>query len=218
MLKRKQVAIGVLASWTALWLTATRASAQQAAPQPPTRQPAPELDLPGEIPPVPADRMNGTSAADCPPPDSAQSQFRALSEIPVGMQLEGKVLPPDCSQNVFYGTQVSAPLRDTLVNFQWAPANFFHRPLYFEDVPLERYGQSVCPHWQPVISGGRFFLTLPILPYKIGADHPHECVTILGYRRPGICAPCVMQVPPPLEWDAALLQAGTAVGLVFLLP
>ena len=211
MLMRNQLAFHVLAASTALWLTSLGAVAQVPVPQP-----APDQNA-GQIPPEP---FFGTDQADidCPPPEAAQSQFRDLSEITVGMQLEGKTLPPDCSQNVFQGEQASVPLRDTFVNFQWAPMNFFHRPLYFEDVPLERYGQSVCPHWQPVISGGRFFLTLPILPYKMGADHPHECVTTLGYRRPGICAPCVMQVPPPLEWDAALLQAGTTVGLVFLLP
>jgi hypothetical protein len=162
--------------------------------------------------------MNDRDPTDCPSPEDAQGQFKELSAIRVGLQLEGKELPPDCSEHVFEGIRRSAPMRDSLIEFGWAPANFFHRPLYFEDVPLERYGQSVCPHLQPILSGGRFFLTLPILPYKMGVDHPHDCVTTLGYYRPGICAPCVMQVPPPLEWDAALLEAGTVVGLVLLLP
>ncbi len=167
-----------------------------------------------ENPPEPP--MPRTSTG-CPPTDAA-SPFKDLSEIQVGMRLVGKETPPDCSGSVFQGMRPSTSLSDSISEFHSAPANFFHQPLYFDDTPLERYGQSVSPHFQPFISGGRFFLALPIIPYKIGYDHPYECVTTLGQYRPGVCAPCVMQVPPPLQWNSALLQAGTTVGLVLLLP
>jgi hypothetical protein len=213
MLIRNPMTFQLLAVCAALVVSTSHSSAQDPVPATP-------------VPPVPSNSqtaqddgfMDDRDATDCPSPEDAQSQFKALSEIRVGLHLEGKQLPPDCSQNVFHGTRMSVSRRESLIDFNWASANFFHRPLYFEDTPLERYGQSVSPHLQPIISGGRFFLTLPILPYKMGADHPHDCVTTLGYYRPGICAPCVMQVPPPIEWDAALLQAGTTVGLVLLLP
>jgi hypothetical protein len=162
--------------------------------------------------------MPSVSTTGCPSPEEAQRQFKRLSDIRVGMQLEGKELPPDCSGDVFQGIRPGIAATATITEFHWAPANFFHQPLYFDDTPLERYGQSVAPHFQPIISGGRFFLTLPIMPYKIGYDHPYDCVTTLGLYRPGVCAPCVMQVPPPLQLDSALLQAGTAVAIALAVP
>ena len=194
MFPRSRIVFQTLASWATLGLAI--ATAQTPPPEP---------------------RMDPRSTG-CPSPEDAMSQFKDLSDIRAGLQLEGKELPPDCSTGVFQGKRRAATMTDSIMPVHWAPANFFHQPLYFEDTPLERYGQSVAPHFQPILSGGRFFLTLPIMPYKIGADHPYDCVTTLGYYRPGVCAPCVMQVPPPLEWDAALLQAGTTVALVLLLP
>ena len=58
---------------------------------------------------------------------------------------------------------------------QWAPTTFMwqasglcHKPAYFEDVHLERYGHSWGPYVQPLMSGAHFFLNVPILPYKMG--------------------------------------------------
>jgi hypothetical protein len=174
------------------------------------QQPAP--------PPIPAQSPAMNRATGCPSDEDAQRQFRSLEDIRVELRSEGKEVPTDCSQSVFQGTRPGIALSPSITEFHWAPANFSHQPLYFDDTPLERYGQSVAPHLQPIISGGRFFLTLPIMPYKLGVDHPYDCVTILGHYRPGVCAPCVMQVPPPLQCSAALLEAGTAVGIALLIP
>jgi hypothetical protein len=193
MSHRRNLILPVLAAWASLSLALATAQT----PPEPTVMP---------------------SATGCPEGDDALGQFKDLSEIHVGMQLEGREVPPDCSQAVFHGTRPGIAMTEQITEFHWAPTNFFHRPLYFDDTPLERYGQSVAPHFQPILSGGRFFLTVPILPYKMGYDHPYDCVTTLGYYRPGICAPCVKQVPPPLNWHSALLQAGTTVGIVLLLP
>jgi hypothetical protein len=175
-------------------------------------QEIPVAPEPTDLPPITTDEDG------CPSPEEAQRQFRSLAQIRVGMQLEGKELPPDCSGDVFQGKHPAVALSDSITEFNWAAINFFHQPLYFDDTPLERYGQSICPHFQPVISGGRFVLTLPIMPYKIGYDHPYDCVSILGHYRPGVCAPCVMQVPPPLQLHSALLQAGTTVALAIVVP
>lgn len=197
MLNRHIAPLGVLAVWAMVSLS--HAHGQQ-------------------LPPEPIEQYRTRSSTGCPDAADAQSQFKPLSEIKVGMQLEGEQVPTDCSVNVFLGVQEGGAMTASITEFHWAPANFFHQPLYFEDTPLERYGQSISPHWQPVISGGRFFLTFPIIPYKIGVDHPHDCVTNLGYYRPGICAPCVMQLPPPFQCSAGLLQAATTVGIVLLVP
>lgn len=100
---------------------------------------------------------------------------------------------------------------------QWAASELDHQPLYFDDVPLERYGQSLCPCLQPFCSAARFYGSLPVLPYKVGLDHPWDSVSTLGYYRLGTCAPPTHQ-SLPLDFRAAFLEGGTWVGLIFLLP
>ncbi len=103
------------------------------------------------------------------------------------------------------------------VSLNWEPSEIIHQPLYFDDQGLERYGQTVCPLVQPVLSGARFFGTFPIVPYKIGLDRTHDCVSTAGYVREGRCAPPVCE-RLPLRLDASLLESGAWVGLIFLLP
>jgi hypothetical protein len=62
-------------------------------------------------------------------------------------------------------------LSDTRVAFQWESPVISHGPVYFEDVPAERYGQSHgCV--QPFVSAGRFACQTIMLPYKAALDPP----------------------------------------------
>ena len=101
--------------------------------------------------------------------------------------------------------------------FNWSATQFCHQPLYFEEVNLERYGYGCRPCVQPLVSGAHFFLTVPALPYKMVVNPPRECVYTLGYYRPGDRVPWQRNFLP---WDtrAAVVEAGVAVGLVFLIP
>jgi hypothetical protein len=101
--------------------------------------------------------------------------------------------------------------------FCWTASGLCHKPLYFEDVQLERYGHTVGPLLQPIASGAHFFLTIPILPYKMGLTPPHECMYTLGYYRPGSCAPYMLD-PLPLSIRAGLAEAGVWTGLAALIP
>lgn len=101
--------------------------------------------------------------------------------------------------------------------FMWQASGLCHKPAYFEDVHLERYGHSWGPYVQPLMSGAHFFLNVPILPYKMGLNPPNECIYTLGYYRPGSCAPYMLD-PLPLSIRAGLMQAGAAVGMAYLLP
>ena len=99
----------------------------------------------------------------------------------------------------------------------WAASGLCHKPLYFEERGLERYGHSTGPITQPILSAAHFFGSIPILPYKIGLRTPNECVYTLGHYRPGDCAP--YYVPAiPFTWRAGLFQAGATVGAAYLLP
>jgi hypothetical protein len=103
------------------------------------------------------------------------------------------------------------------ITFTWKASGLCHKPLYFEDVQLERYGHSCGPFLQPIASGAHFFLTVPLLPYKMGLEPPDECMYSLGYYRPGSCAPYMLD-PIPLSVRAGLAEAGVVTGLVFLIP
>jgi hypothetical protein len=101
--------------------------------------------------------------------------------------------------------------------FTWKASALCHKPLYFEEVHLERYGHSWGPYLQPFASGAHFFLTVPALPYAMGLCPPCECIYTLGYYRPGSCAPRMLD-PLPLSIRAGLAEAGVWTGMVFLIP
>ena len=100
--------------------------------------------------------------------------------------------------------------------FEWKASSMCHKPLYFEQVELERYGHTV-PFVHAGIAHAHFFGQLPILPYKMGIYPPWECRYPLGYYRPGNCAPYL--VPPfPLSPRGALVETGVVTGIVFATP
>ncbi len=80
----------------------------------------------------------------------------------------------------------------------WKPANICHLPLYFEDAMLERHGHVRWGHAQPVVSGVKFFTTMPLLPYLKTLHPPCEYRYQLGHFRPGSCAPALKD---HLPWD-----------------
>ena len=123
----------------------------------------------------------------------------------------------------------SLPTECTLVREEFQPRNWLastltwkasalcHKPLYFEEVALERYGHSVGPIKQPFVSGAHFFGSLAFLPYQMGIHPPNECQYALGYYRPGSCAPWL--VPPlPISVRGAMAQAGAMLGGVYAFP
>lgn len=106
--------------------------------------------------------------------------------------------------------------------FFWAAPAVFHRPLYFEQPNVERYGHYVAcckgGNWaQSAISAAHFFGTIPVLPYKIGADPCCERHYVLGTYRPGSCNPHQL-VKPKYSCCGLVLQGITVTGLIFLIP
>jgi hypothetical protein len=101
--------------------------------------------------------------------------------------------------------------------YTWKASGLCHKPLYFEQAHMERYGHSYGPVLDSVISGAHFFATVPVLPYKMGLEPPLECVYPLGEYRPGSCAPRYIE-PVPFSVRAAAAEAATVTGLSFALP
>lgn len=101
--------------------------------------------------------------------------------------------------------------------FTWKASALCHKPLYFEETQLERYGHTAGPIAQPIISGAHFFINIATLPYNMGVAPPNECQYVLGYYRPGSCAPWMIE-PIPISLRGAALQAGAVVGGAAILP
>jgi hypothetical protein len=99
----------------------------------------------------------------------------------------------------------------------WKASGTCHKPLYFEDVQLERYGHEWGPVVQPALSTVRFFGDLAFLPYKMGIHPPNECQYPLGYYRPGECAPWT-RGPVPISLRGAMSQAAFVTGTAWALP
>ncbi len=126
-----------------------------------------------------------------------------------------------CFVNAWWGLPAECQLGDapleirdwTLTTFTWTASALCHKPLYFEQVALERYGHSAVPGVQPILSGAHFFGSFLVLPYKMGLNTPNECLYDLGYYRPGNCAPWL--IPGfPMHPRAALFQTGAVFGLI----
>ncbi|MBM4021677.1 MAG: hypothetical protein FJ284_05430 [Planctomycetes bacterium] len=109
------------------------------------------------------------------------------------------------------------PRRFACTPFTWNAAGSCNKPLYFEDWALERYGHSHGPLADPFISAAHFFVTLPVLPYKMGVELPWECVYPLGYYRPGSCAPWTVPAVP-ISLRGLAVEAATITGIVFVVP
>ena len=138
---------------------------------------------------------------------------RDLSDVDVTYVGESWNIPERC------GTGYD-PLRGR--NFvpstvQWAASGLCHKPLYFEQVQLERYGHETGPVLQPLISTAHFFGNIAVLPYKMGIHPPNECQYALGYFRPGNCAPYMVQ-PIPWSLRGAAVQAAVVTGGAALIP
>jgi hypothetical protein len=72
--------------------------------------------------------------------------------------------------------------------YPWVPTCIEYHPLYFQQVSLERYGQTLCPCLQPVISAGQFYGTALALPGLVFLDCPCNCLYAYGYAPAG--SPC----------------------------
>ncbi|NOY41844.1 MAG: hypothetical protein GXP26_08415 [Planctomycetes bacterium] len=145
----------------------------------------------------------------------------ALSTLSTNIALPAGTLPTDFAAKC---AATQRPIVDRRIQGDWAMTNqhwsatcLRHRPLYFEEINAERYGYTASYCLQPLISAGRFFLTIPALPYKMAVDRPHSCSYTLGHYRPGSCAPRRWH-RMPLKATGSIVEAGVVLGLILLIP
>lgn len=124
---------------------------------------------------------------------------------------------PECPEEVSFDDIPFGGRYFPNTQYTWLATNFFHYPLYFEDVPLERYGHTHHELIQPFASVGKFGLQLVGLPYQMTIDPVHKCMYTLGFYRPGECAPKLHE-QVPFSLKAAAVQAGVTTGLIYAIP
>lgn len=191
---------------------------------PPAPAPVAAASKPDEtavpVPPAAAPKPDENSAAAiwARIHESAITDVRADISLPSPQGKPEDKQMPDRPENVSWTPRMSYAMRQPLCYFWDAPA-LYYNPLYFEESNLERHGYSprYLRLFQPVVSGAQFFATIPTLPYQMAATPPCECVYTLGEYRPGSCVPYQIN-RPPLSAAGGLSEAGTAIGLIMLIP
>lgn len=150
-----------------------------------------------------------------------ETDFGTLEDFPVNRISEADLayvssnwgLPQEC----LLDHPEFKPRHWTPSKITWKASNLVHKPLYFEDVNLERYGHTPGPFLEPIVSSAHFFVNIAVMPYKMGVHLPNECQYALGYYRPGNCAPWITP-PVPLSLRGALFQVGAVTGTALLVP
>jgi hypothetical protein len=147
--------------------------------------------------------------------------LRSLDDVSVDIRPAEGELPDDPAAARFavwgedhhvFGTNRPWPLSC----HAWEAPAVCHRPLYFEEINLERHGYT---HGiaQPLVSAAHFFGTIPALPYLMAAEPSRRCVYTLGHDRPGSCAPYRLY-RPPLSLRGAAAEAAVVTGLILAVP
>lgn len=145
--------------------------------------------------------------------DSGQKlAYARLSESDLAAVSEFWRLPEVC----VIGTSGGSPYRSwTPQAVTWKASNLCHKPLFFENVQLERYGHSRGPIAQPIHSTLHFFVSLVSVPYNTAISPPTECEYALGYYRPGNCAPWLKD-PVPISLQGIRREALFVTGAAFI--
>lgn len=179
--------------------------AEQAPPEEmPSRNYDEELGLPSdeELAQNPAIQTD-----KCPAP----RDLKPISEITNQIAAEPGIFPQECT----LGDEPFQPRNFAMKTYTWKASALCHKPLYFEQPGVERYGHTFGPFLQPVVSSGHFFASVLMLPYKMGLEPPWECVYPLGFYRPGSCAPYTVG-PVPISLRGIMNQAGATLGFVYV--
>ena len=142
-----------------------------------------DLELLTKQEPTPSERRDPTA-----------DLMRPITEVSIDIRHSDKKIPFDRSvelQN--YVTRDWTSFAMPELAFLWQSPDIRYQQLYFENVSLERYGQTVAPYRQVYRSGAHFFCSVVLLPYHMIVDPSKSCDTPLGYCRPGNNVPWVHQ-------------------------
>lgn len=135
---------------------------------------------------VPQQEVSGERISPMPP-GADVTAVKPLRDISFDVRVSGQAppnvaVPSGGSVQTVGGREVQRGFADTI--YFWQASNMVHRPLYYEQRYVERYGANFGP-MQPIASGVQFAADTALLPAKMLVHPPCECVYSLGYGRPG---------------------------------
>ena len=120
--------------------------------------------------------------------------MRRVTELNLKIDDHDKRVPTDRTKSFLNATTQSwDSFSPPELSFMWTAPDICYQPLYYQDVALERYGQTKNPHQQVIKSAAHFFVSTITLPAQVYLDHPKSCDTPLGNYRPGNVAPRTRQ-------------------------
>lgn len=131
-------------------------------------------------------------------PESATSDDlwsrKPIGQLRLDIREDHSVAPADRSDELDYGAGDWNQFYASPKLFAWAAPDIRYQPLFFEDVPLERYGQTTGIKTQPIRSAVHFFNSVVFLPNHLRHDHWKACDYPLGFCRPGSNVPGTKQL------------------------
>ncbi len=178
----------------------------------------PELEPVEEIvTPIPGPESRFKSQ---PAEDDFDRFSRQIVDVPVDIRPSEGAMPEDRGADKFAAEPIvdeTLPSdRPADIFCSYTPWTICYRPLYFEDIALERYGKNVG-YLQTGLSGVRFFGSVAALPYKMTRRPPRSCQCSNGFSRPGDC-PLPGYGNRRFQWDAALVEAAVVTAFVYIIP
>jgi hypothetical protein len=162
---------------------------------------------------------NGESAEES---EGYEDGLSAIERVRINVRPPVGEMPPDYASAKFAKSgeivqRMGATRHWMMYEFNWEASALATRPVYFEDVNLERYGYSHGLLLEPFFSAGHFFLRVPFIPYMRGASPPRKPIYTLGYGRPGSYFPYYLH-RPPVSLRGFSQQAAWTMGLIAVLP
>ncbi len=114
----------------------------------------------------------------------AEQLFAASKVEPVFLTSAAVVQKTEREQIDQHDPTVTLPWEDRV--YTWAAPQFYHKPLYFQQVNLERYGVGPCSLLQPAHSALHFYGSTILWPGEMLWNAPAKSIYSLGHQRPGI--------------------------------
>lgn len=136
------------------------------------------------------DRPNLTETQTAPRRDM-DSETSTISPVHT-MSLSGVFTTVDLPESRYRPKSLNASTRDPYwgspakMTKHWVADNLSHKTLYFEDLRLERHGQSHGDCLQSHLSGFRFLADAVVWPFRMMATPPNRCFYVQCEGRPGV--------------------------------
>jgi len=169
--------------------------------------------------PVPITRLAAHQSQVAAENQAAVQPIKPIGAVSTDITAPQGRLPTDVAAQTLPQTPLLAAdhaVEGPWTGYHWVAPGVAHRPLYFENIALERHGYSLGL-LQPLASAAHFAGNTAILPYRMGAEPPCRSIYTLGHQRPGTPTPLYYH-RPPFSVAGGLAQAGAVTGLIFLLP